>query len=458
MPRQKPTVEILVADGAGGMRAVRDLRFESDTWPVELRVPARRAALWMAHFDAECESRGYPTAGLSQSDPAENSGTMSVQLAAGPSAPAIEIMWERDRDQALLVRARGSGDHPPSLADVRAFLTAITKAERASKKIRAHRFAFLTYTGFPPWRGELWLGPDIRLGEPTKHGQYLNDPKLIILDALVEGIGSRRVAASFDRLMREISIFLHVVTGLRATRQPQDHRVWVNRVENCRYVECELRQAAYCELSPERIMPVPGEQLPTKLTAVNRPGLGSRGLSLADDAPRIPGDINSLWSQLQGLPDDRRQQFLRAGNAFVNAQPFWPDQRTAYTSFLVVACEALKPSGKRYKRANGYDVVASFLGEAPAVALKESSNPPQKVRSDHFHVGELVDHELAPSFGTDYFEDPSFDSMIRQLAEVTRICLIEWLRCGGNYQFRWLPRPNASWYQKFRSWLRRITA
>jgi hypothetical protein len=456
MPRQKSTVKILVADGAGGMRPVNDLRFESGAWPVALRIPAKRAALWMDYLDAECESRGYPTAGLSQLDPAENSGTMSIQLAVGATAPAIELMWERDRNQALLVRARPAGDSPPALPEVRALLTAITKAERAGKGTRAHRFAFLTYTGFPPWRGELWLGPDIRLGEPTKHGQYLNDPKIITVDALVQGIGLRRVTANFQRLLREISIFLHIVAGIRATPQPPDHTVWVNRVENGQYIECELRHAAYCELTHQRTMPVLGEQPPTRLITVNRPGLGPRGIGMADDLLRIPDDINVLWSQFQSLPDRLRQQFLRAGNAFVNAQPFWPDQRTAYTSFLVVACEALKPIGRKFKQANVYDVVASFLNAQAALELKESSNPPQKVRSNHFHRGELVDHELAPSFGTDYFEDPSFDSMIRQLAERTQICLVEWLRCGGSYHFLWLPRPKSNWFRKFINFISRI--
>jgi hypothetical protein len=449
-------VEILVADGAGGVRRVRDLRFESGAWPIELRVTARRAALWMSYLDAECESRGYPTTGLSQLDPAENSGSMSIQLAVGAKAPSIEVMWERDRDQALLVRARPAGDPPPALADVRGILAAITKAERAGKKTRAYRFAFLTYTGLPRWRGELWLGPDIRLGEPTKHGQYLNDPKIITVDTVVRGIGLRRVTANFQCLLREISIFLHVVAGIRAAPQPPDHTVWVNNVENGSYVGCDLRQAGYCELSPQRVMPVIGEQPPARLTAVNRPGLGPRGIGIDHDALRVPDDINLLWSQLQSLPESLRHQFLRAGNAYVNAQPFWPDQRTAYASFLVVACEALKPAGRKYRNANVYDVVASFLGGAAALALKGSSNPPQKLRSDHFHKGVLVDHELAPSFGTDYFEDPSFDSMIRQLAESTQICLIEWLRCRGSYQFRWVPRPKLSWFGRFSSLFSRI--
>ena len=34
----------------------------------------------------------------------------------------------------------------------------------------------------------------------------------------------------------------------------------------------------------------------------------------------------------------------------------------------------------------------------------------------------------------DYFKDPSFDEMLRELSPITRVCLIEWLRCGGSYK------------------------
>ena len=45
--------------------------------------------------------------------------------------------------------------------------------------------------------------------------------------------------------------------------------------------------------------------------------------------------------------------------------------------------------------------------------------------------------------------------ILAELAEVTRICLIEWLRCGGNYQFRWLGGERKL-VSIFCSWLRRI--
>jgi hypothetical protein len=448
MLRQKSAAQILVGDGAGGMRPVDDLRFEPGDWPVHLRVPARRAVTWMAQLDAECEARGYPAAGLSQLDAAENTGTTTVRLAQGPNVPAIDIVWERARDKNLLIRARPSGDPSPSVAEVRSFLVAVTKAQRAGRKTRAHRWAYLTYTGLPPWRGELWLNADLCLGPPTIQAIYLNDPMIIIVDAMIEGIGSRGLVAEFERLIRELSIFLHVVVGIHADRQ-QDHRVWINSVNaEGHYINCELRQSGYYELPPQRDMPVPGQHPPVRVKQAQRPGLGRLGIWPDDDQAAVPQDVNDLWHRFQSLPEGLRQTFLQAGNAFANAHPFWPAQRTAYVSFLVVACEALKPSGRKYDRANAYDVLASFLGAAVATSLRQLSPHPQGVRSGLFHRGDLVADELVPRFGTDHFQDPSFDSMIRELAIVTRTCLIEWLRCDGRYAFRWMPRPKPTLFER----------
>jgi hypothetical protein len=112
----------------------------------------------------------------------------------------------------------------------------------------------------------------------------------------------------------------------------------------------------------------------------------------------------------------------------------WPDQRTAYTVFLVVACEALKPSRKRYERANIYNVVASLISPSEAERVRGLSIPPQRVRSKYVHRGELSTGELLPMLFYNSFMDPTFDEMIRYLLQVSRVCLIEWLRCKGDYK------------------------
>jgi hypothetical protein len=45
-----------------------------------------------------------------------------------------------------------------------------------------------------------------------------------------------------------------------------------------------------------------------------------------------------------------------------------------------------------------------------------------------------------PIFMHDHFRDPSFDEMLRVLSRVTRLCLVEWLRCGGEFRVVRLPR------------------
>ena len=59
MPKQTSSAQIHVADGAGGMRQVADLRFEDGEWPIELVVPASDAENWVAHLEAEAEERGW---------------------------------------------------------------------------------------------------------------------------------------------------------------------------------------------------------------------------------------------------------------------------------------------------------------------------------------------------------------------------------------------------------------
>jgi len=89
---------------------------------------------------------------------------------------------------------------------------------------------------------------------------------------------------------------------------------------------------------------------------------------------------------------------------------------------------------------NIYDVVASLAGQDLARELRGLSYAPQRVRSKHLHRGELAAGELLPMFMHDHFRDPSFDEMLRVLSRVTRLCLVEWLRCGGEYRIVRSPR------------------
>ncbi len=432
--RQKPSTQIQVADGAGGMRPVDDLRFEGGEWPIEIVVPAKDAQAWMAHLGAEVEERGWSSSGISQLDSAENSGTLSVHAARGPTPPTLNIVWERPRGGALKVRARPSGAPTLSLEVAREFIAAVDTRQRANRTMTVHCRRLLSYEGLP-WRGELWLDPDHRLGPPSKHPtDALLGPQTIIVDAMIEGIGKRGVSADFEKRLYEIRVFLSVVLGLDAVLSKWE-RGWVCEMEEpFRVKDCKLGWVGYVETNETAGFPSVGSARPIEKREASRPGLGPRGISGDMHERWVPADIEDLWRRFVTLPISKQDHFLRAGNAHLIAQSMWPDQRTAYAAFLVVACEALKPTGKRYDRLNLYDVVASLLNSDEAERLRKHSAPPQQVRSKHLHRGELVAGELVPMLIGDYFADPSFQEMLRELARVCRTCLIEWLRCGGEYK------------------------
>ena len=186
---------------------------------------------------------------------------------------------------------------------------------------------------------------------------------------------------------------------------------------------------------------------PVPRRTIQRPGVGEGGIGPDTTERWVPDDIEQLWSTFRALPEDKRDHFLKAGNAHALAQTMWPEQRTAYASLLVVACEALKPRGRSSHGMNVYDVVESLAGAGEGVKLRSLDTAPQRVRSEHFHRGELLDDELGALMLSDPFKDPSFDGMLRTLSATTRVCLIEWLRCKGDYRVVRIPRdkPRRGW-------------
>ncbi len=433
MPKRKPSAQIRVADGAGGMRRVADLRFEAGDWPIELVVPSKDAEAWMTHLSAEIEERDWSSSGLSQLDSAENSGTLSVHTASGPSPPSLDIVWEKPRGADLRLKARPSGTPVLSLTVARDFIDATSARQRAGRTLRTHRWALLTYEGLP-WRGELWLASELRLGPPSKHPDALNEPQVLIVDAMVEGVGMQGVDANFQTLIQEIRVFLSVMLGLHVTLNKVE-REWVCHLdEQSCITDCRLGDVGYTETSKTREFPSIGNAPPIARREVNRPGLGPTGIWPDMHERWVPADIEDLWRIFARLPTPKHDQFLRAGNAYLIARSMWPDQRTAYAVFLVVACEALKPRGKHYDRANVYDVIASLITPSEGELLRGLSMPPQRVRSKHVHRGELAADELVPMLIHNPFKDPSFDNMITELSRVSRVCLIEWLRCRGDYK------------------------
>jgi hypothetical protein len=423
------------------MRQVADLRFEGGAWPIELVVPTEDAETWMAHLNAETEERGWTSSAFSQLDAAENSGTLSVHTTTGPAPPTLDIVWERPRGKELRLRARMSGDPVLSLDAAHAFINAVSARVRTRQTLRAHRQALLTYDGLP-WRGELWLDADHRLGAPSKHPDTLLGPQIVIVDAMIEGIGQQGITATFQRRVHELRVFLGFVLGLNVTISKLEY-AWVCDVSaEGSITGCTLRHVGYFETVPTHGFPLVGSAPPIERRTVTRPGLGGYGIAPDMQEQWVPADIEQLWDLFVRLPNLKREHLLRAGNAHLIAQSMWPDQRTAYAAFLVVACEALKPTGKRYDRHNAYDVMSSLVSARDAQRLRELSIHPQRVRSEHPHRGALAAGELLPMLMHNHFMDPSFDEMLRVLSTLSRMCLIEWLRCGGNYRVVRVPRAN----------------
>jgi len=435
MAKRKIQSTIHVADGAGGMAPLADLRFDAAEWPIRFDVPADLADHWIAHVNAECSERAWHSSALGQLEADENSGTVVVNTGTAGQAPALEIVWERPRGGPIAARARPSGAPQLTLDAANAFLDAVHSRCRAGTQARLHRRAHLAYEGLP-WRGELWLGKDLRLGPPSKHASWLLAPQVIIVDAAVEGIGWEGVNSTFDLMLRELSIFLNVVVGINVRVEKGGH-VWTYTTDGTGKVTgCDLRHLGYWETASRSGMPQLGESPPIPQRPVQRPGLERLGISSEDVEQAVPQDTLDLWQKFKDLPAEERDHFLRAGNAYQIARSMWPDQRTAYAAFMVVACESLKPAGRRSDDWNIYDVVEGLLGASEAQQLRQLRLAPQRVRSRHLHRGELAAGELVPILLQSYFGDPSFHDTASALTRTTRTCLIEWLRQGGRYTLK----------------------
>lgn len=256
---------------------------------------------------------------------------------------------------------------------------------------------------------------------------------MIIVDAEVEGIGWQGVNSEFALRLRELCIFLGAVVGI-AAKVEENGRAWTYEIdETGKVARCDVRHLGYWETALPGGMLQQGGSPPVPLRPVQRPGLERSGIWPDDVEQAVPEDVVRLWQKFRDLAPREHNQFLRAGNAYLTARSMWQEQRTAYAAFMVVACESLKPTGRRYKASNVYDVVEGLLGAAEARELRQLRLAPQRVRSRHLHRGELVAGELVPFLLQQHFGDPSFHETASALARITRACLVEWLRRGGTY-------------------------
>lgn len=426
-PKRKPKATILVPDGADGMVPVVDRRFDEGSWALEFSVTADRADAWMAHLEAECSDRNWSRHGLGQMHPDENSGTIEIQCGSSPPRCGIIIVWERPRDGDMMVRCRTVDPTTFTEGRLRDFLEQIRQRHFADTKGVFYRRGHLQYEGIP-WRGELWLDDILRLGPPSLHAPFLLAPQVILVDAMVHGVGGHGANAVFDLLMRNLSAFLSVV--LRTYVQvPQIGHAWTCKTDEKGGVDCELRQLGYWEPTISHEMPRKGACPPVPCYPIIRPDLIRRGIDLSEDEQKAPQDIFDLWRSFDALSNKSRQQFVQAARAWQVALSLWTEHRSSSLAFMVVACEALKPPGKHYDGWNVYDVVSGLLSDEVASQLKGLRlRPQQDIRNVHLHRAHLDTSELINHVLTTTFRDPSLDETSTLLGTVTPAAIIEWLR------------------------------
>ena len=96
------------------------------------------------------------------------------------------------------------------LADTRELFEQVNENCRLGVRDRIY-CRCLKYHGLP-WCGELWLDDTLRLGPPSRQYEtVLIGPRVIIVDALVDGIGPVDAVSVFGARLNELSAFLSVV-------------------------------------------------------------------------------------------------------------------------------------------------------------------------------------------------------------------------------------------------------
>src|SRR5690349_7449426 len=116
--REKSKAQILVPNGADGMTAIEDRRFEKG-WPIAVPVSVEHSDDWLQYVQFECKSRNWQCHSLTQQSREENSGSVTIRTLQGEHSPELVIRWERRRNTPLKVRARlaGTPELPRDVAD-----------------------------------------------------------------------------------------------------------------------------------------------------------------------------------------------------------------------------------------------------------------------------------------------------------------------------------------------------
>ena len=447
MVRTKSKAVIMAADGAGSMTPIHDLRFEKAEWPIRLAIEEKKQAdTWFKYLSSECTARGWSSGGMAQLDARENSGSYTVTVGAGAGESQLLMAWERERNGPLLLRARTVGQLPLPLAQE--LIERVTERCRAGFKERFYFRSQLHYEGLP-WRGELWLGDRLRLGPPSKQDEtVLIAPRVILVDAQVDGVDKMDAGAALGVLCRELSTFLSVVLRLNV-RPPNSGRAWTF-ADVLKPEQSEIRWFGYLELESPTEMPTKGQVRSIPLAPIRRPDFSIHGLWPDDRELEPPADIVDLWKAFSELDAERRRQFLQVASMWHLALSLGYEHETTAFAWMVVATEALKPAEPPFRDHNIYDVVEGLLGTRVAAVLRKEGLRPQEVRNAHLHRGEFRGSEFVQHLMMSSFHDPTFDTSRRVLTDITQASIIEWLRRGGVFTM-----PTHNRRKNWRRWFKR---
>jgi hypothetical protein len=395
---------------------------------MQLEIPREQAGTWLQYLSAECARRGWSAGSIGQLDARENSGSITINPSTS-GKPPMEVVWERKRGGPLKVRARAAGDSVLPLSEAQQLFEQVSEKCRTEATEQFYCRGQLHYHGLP-WRSELWLDKEVRLGPPALHyDRALCGPRVILADMMVDCIGRSDLGFAFDHKLRELSAFLSVVMGT-TVELPKRGYVWTFATGNR---DCDVRSLGYFEPENPQEMPAPGSSRAMLLRSVGRPDFSLRGIDGSTDEESLPADTADLWAKYRLLAADERRTFLQSASKWREAMSHWSEERTRSFALLVVACEALKPSGREFREHNVYQVVEALLGRPVADRLKEEWFRPQDIRSAHMHRGEFRSSEFVRTLIMSSYQDPTFDSAHRAMAKTTQAAIIEWLSRGGRF-------------------------
>jgi hypothetical protein len=238
---------------------------------ISFQVPSAEAENWFHHLEFGCERRGGSSAGTSQLQSRENSGSLMLLDAR---VEKLSVVWNRTRGDGLNIRARPTADL--DLADAQECFRRAIERSRAGATEPQYRWGTLEYEG-RAWRGELRLDDDLRFGPPSKqYEEATRGPRVVVVDAVVDCISQGQSPGVFGQLLEELAAFLAVVVNT-SFHLPRQGQVWTWAL-TAEGTDCSVRQLGYFE-------------------AANRPGMPPRGTCVP--VPMGPADPTGqpIWSK-----------------------------------------------------------------------------------------------------------------------------------------------------------------